>query len=194
MSLLNDDYWENRWQQQSTGWDIGYASPALCSYANQYSNKQAAVLIPGCGNGWEAIQLAADGFTNITLLDIAPTAVQQQQQRLAHLPQLSMVCGDFFEHETKYDLLLEQTFFCALPPALRPQYVKHAAHLLRPGGTMAGVLFNRQFEAAGPPFGGDENEYRTLFSEHFLLHTFAPCYNSIPQRQGTELFFIAKKQ
>ena len=50
---LGKEYWEKRWKQDETGWDIGYPSTPISSYFDQITNKDARILIPGCGNGWE---------------------------------------------------------------------------------------------------------------------------------------------
>ncbi len=192
--------WEHRWQTGQTGWDLGAPSPPLCRYADQIppERRHLRVLIPGCGNAYEATYLLQQGFTDITLVDIAPTAVQRVEQRLdAEYPNwrnhLRVLCADFFDLADTFDLILEQTFFCALDPALRPKYAQHMHRLLAPGGTLAGVLFEREFESE-PPFGGNAIEYRALFEPLFLIKTLAPCYNSIAPRAGTEVFFILKKQ
>lgn len=152
------------------------------------------VLIPGCGNGYEAAYLLENGFRHVTMLDIAPTAVEMIRRRMeASAPELAvhlqLICGDFFKHEGAYDLILEQTFFCALDPALREDYVRKMKALLKPGGKLAGVLFDKSFPG-GPPFGGSISEYKRLFEPHFRIKTMAPCYNSIPPRAGAEAFFI----
>lgn len=191
--------WEKRWQTGQTGWDLGAASPPLTAYADQIppEKRNLRVLIPGCGNGYEALHLLRLGFTDVTMVDIAPTAVERLRQRLdASMPgwkaHLQVICADFFALEGPFDLILEQTFFCALDPALRPDYVRKMHDLLPPGGTLAGVLFDREFEG-GPPFGGDTAEYAALFRPLFQIRSLAPCYNSIPPRAGSEVFFILKK-
>jgi hypothetical protein len=42
----------------------------------RYFNKDIAILIPGCGNTYEAAYLLEQGFTNVTVIDIAPTLVK----------------------------------------------------------------------------------------------------------------------
>ena len=76
--------WEKRWQTGQTGWDLGAASPPLTDYADQIplDKRGIRVLIPGCGNGYEALHLLQNGFTNLTLVDIAPTAVENLKVRL----------------------------------------------------------------------------------------------------------------
>lgn len=189
-------FWENRWQNGYTGWDLGAVSPPLKAFVDQIplGNRQLKVLIPGCGNGYEAVYLLENGFTNITMLDIAPTAIKQLGKRLArNFPgwerYLRLECGDFFQFSGDFDLILEQTFFCALDPSLRPDYARKMRDLLAPGGKLAGVLFDRDFEG-GPPFGGHLEEYQALFAPYFHIKTLAPCYNSANPRAGTEVFII----
>ena len=76
---------------------------------------------------------------------------------------------------------------CAIDPLLRMNYASHASQLLREGGKLVGVLFNRTFDA-GPPFGGNQAEYETYFSSNFAVLHFHECYNSIQPRSSSELF------
>ncbi|WP_231576788.1 hypothetical protein [Sphingobacterium sp. IITKGP-BTPF85] len=34
--VLDQNYWNTKWQNNQTGWDIGYASPAITAYMAQY--------------------------------------------------------------------------------------------------------------------------------------------------------------
>ncbi len=192
---LDKNYWNNRYSSNETGWDIGAVSTPLKEYINQLADKNSSILIPGCGNGYEAEYLLQKGFTNITLIDIAPAAADSLKLKLKEYvgKQLHIICGDFFELKETFDLIIEQTFFCALQHVLRNDYVNKMADLLKPGGKLVGVLFNRSFDG-GPPFGGSKEEYQALFAQKFNRIKMDDCYNSIAARAGTELFFIAEKK
>lgn len=190
-SILSDQYWSDRYISGQTGWDTGGPTTPLKEYIDQLTNKDISILIPGCGNAHEAAYLADKGFTNITLIDISAILVKQLKEKFAGA-NIKIVHGDFFHHTNQYDLILEQTFFCALDPAQRKDYVEKMYTLLKPGGKLAGVLFNKNFEG-GPPFGGNADEYRKLFSPLFYIKTMEACYNSIKPRGGTELFIIFEK-
>ncbi|MBO9561797.1 MAG: methyltransferase [Niastella sp.] len=191
---LDATYWNDRYQQHQTGWDVGQVSTPLKEYIDQLTNKDIAILIPGCGNSYEAEYLLQQGFNNITLIDISPLLTQQLTEKFSAYVgnQLRIITGDFFVPEGQYDLILEQTFFCALEPSLRGAYVSKMHSLLKPGGKLAGVLFDRAFEG-GPPFGGSQEEYKELFAPLFNIQVLAPCYNSIKPRAGAEVFMIAVK-
>lgn len=190
---LSGDYWNNRYIEQQTGWDVGEVSTPLKNYIDQLENKNLSVMIPGCGNAYEAAYLLQQGFRNVTCVDISPVLCAELESRLGDKG-LKVICTDFFSHIGQYDLILEQTFFCALNPALRGAYAAHMNELLAPNGKLAGVMFNCSFETEGPPFGGSASEYQMYFKPYFTFKHFTPCYNSIAKRAGNELFVVLQKK
>ncbi len=193
MTTLDNEYWSNRYLNNDTGWDTGFITPPLKEYFDQLKNKNIAILIPGCGNSYEAEYLLQNDFTNITLIDVSATLCNELEKKFdVYKPFVKIICGDFFEHSGQYDLIVEQTFFCALEPALRKSYAEKMPQLLKPGGRLAGLLFNKDFDG-GPPFGGNEQEYRKLFAPVFAIKKMELCNNSIKPRAGAELFVIFEK-
>ena len=191
--VFDASFWDDQYLHHKPGWDIGAPSTPLKTFIDQLTDRNIRILIPGCGNGYEAEYLLQQGFQQVTVIDISPVLTERISQKLQlYLGNtLTVVTGDFFELEGSFDLILEQTFFCVFPPAMRPQYVQKVKTLLAPGGTIAGVLFNRDFETA-PPYGGHMEEYIPLFKQSLDLIKMEPCYNSIKPRLGAEVFFIAK--
>ncbi len=191
---LDRNFWNQRWETQQTGWDIGYASTPIVSFMDSYLDKDAKILIPGCGNAHEAAYLLEQGFKKVTLIDIAPLAIENVRKRFKENPHIEIILGDFFEHVGQYDLMLEQTFFCALEPKLRTKYANKASSLLNKNGRIVGVLFGKEFEKEGPPFGGSKEEYVSIFEKAFEIERMDLCYNSIPARKGTELFINLRRR
>lgn len=185
---LGQNYWDAQYKSKTTGWDLGTISTPIRSYIDLLKDKNIRILIPGGGNSYEAEYLLDKGFTNITVLDIAPTLVHQLQTKFADKTGIRVVLGDFFEHQGEYDLIIEQTFFCALPPSLRQRYVWKMHQLLVEKALLVGLLFNRTFEK-GPPFGGSLSEYEQLFQHSFHQQYLATCNHSVAPRAGTELWF-----
>jgi methyl halide transferase len=194
MQNLNAEYWSNRYVEGRSQWDVGSITPPLKEYVDQLTNKNVSILIPGCGTNHEAAYLLAQGFTNITVIDISPVLCQKVLQNFEQFlgKELMVVCGNFFSLQGQFDLIIEQTFFCALDISLRKNYVQKMKELIKPGGKLVGLLFNKYFESDEPPFGGDLVEYETLFSPHFMHLQFSQCYNSVEKRMGNEFFFFAK--
>ncbi|MCA0231295.1 MAG: TPMT family class I SAM-dependent methyltransferase [Bacteroidetes bacterium] len=189
--FLNKNYWDERYLQDQTGWDIGYVSPPLKQFFDTLTNKHLRILIPGGGNSYEAVYLLEQGFKNVTVVDISEVVCQRLANNYGEKG-LRVVCADFFEHSDTYDLIVEQTFFCAISPSLRGDYVHKMTELLSEDGVLAGLLFNRAFEG-GPPFGGSVAEYQALFDKAGFKVAFDLAPASIPPRAGSEVFFIAKR-
>lgn len=191
--LLDQEYWDTQYTSNATGWDLGQVSPPIKEYIDTLEDKNISVLIPGCGNSHEAEYLLSQGFTNVTVIDIAPTLVEGLQEKFRNNPNIKIVLGDFFVHQGKYDLVIEQTFFCALPPSMRQKYVLEMHKILRAKGLLVGLLFNKTFEG-GPPFGGSKTEYEILFKDYFDFKIMDLCHNSIKPRANSELFIEFQKK
>ena len=186
--------WNDRYVNQDIGWDIGYPSTPIQTYIDQLEDKSQPILIPGCGHAYEGEHLHQQGFNNVTLSDLSEVAKTNFLERVPSFPENRFLVGDFFALNGPYDLILEQTFYCALPPSMRPDYLKKMHELLRPGGKLAGLLFSFPLTEKGPPFGGDPVVYKETFGTYFNLKTMEPAHNSIGPRQGNEIFFIAEKR
>jgi len=185
---LDKNFWEEKFRSNNTGFDIGNISTPLKNYFDQLTDKDVKILIPGSGNGHEAEYLHVNGFNNVFVLDWAEEAIKNFTSRFTDFPIAHTFNENFFEHEGSYDIIVEQTFFCALNPSLRKNYVTKVHSLLKENGKLVGLLFNRDFGNPFPPYGGSKDEYINLFEPYFNFKYFDDCYNSIPPRAGTELF------
>lgn len=186
-------FWQDRYKEGKTGWDIGEVSQPLKSYIDQLNNYDLKILIPGAGNSWEAEYLYSKGFKNVFVADLVREPLDNFTRRYPSFPKSQILHTNFFEIRDQFDLILEQTFFCALPVEKRPDYARQCHKLLKENGKVVGLLFKSEFPTDGPPFGGSKNEYLTYFSEYFKIEILEECYNSIKPRQGNELFFKFKK-
>lgn len=194
MTKLDKNYWENRYQSDDATWDAKRVTTPIKDLVDSLTDKKAHILVPGAGNGHEFEYLINNGFTNAYMLDIAESPLKNAIARLPQVEASRFILGDFFAHEGQYDIIIEQTFFCALDPALRSEYVTKMHSLLKPGGILAGLLFNFPLTHEGPPFGGSTDEYNTLFGKLFHIKTLQIAQNSIKPRQDRELFFIFEKK
>lgn len=194
MHDLSSSYWNDRYIHNDFAWDIGSVSTPLKEYIDQLTNKELKILIPGAGNAHEAEYLYNLGFKNIYVLDFALKPLENIKARIPELEESHLLQEDFFNHSGQYDLILEQTFFCALNPSLRKRYVAHMLELLKPSAKLAGVMFDDVLNTDQPPFGGSPKEYKELFTAPFHIAKIERCYNSIKPREGRELFVIFQKQ
>ncbi len=188
----DENYWKDRYDTGRTGWDIGSISTPLKAYFDQLKDRSLRILIPGAGNAYEARYLWENGFKNVFILDIVQDVITSFIQDNPSFPSDQAIHEDFFQHEGQYDLIIEQTFFCSFPPLknTRAAYAKKMSQLLGQNGQLVGLWFT--FPLTGDmekrPFGGTQEEYLSYFEAHFSSCHMEPCYNSIPPRQGNELW------
>lgn len=188
---MTKEYWANRYDTQQTGWDLGGVSPPLKAYFDTLQDKSLRILIAGAGNAYEAKYLHDLGFTQVYVLDIVPSVLENFAQSNPDFNPKHLICHDFFKMHTldmgEFDLIVEQTFLCAIEPHRRKDYARQMHRLLAAQGRLVGVLFDCEFEHS-PPYSGSLAEYQALFEPYFKTHVMEPCYNSVKPRAGRELF------
>ena len=156
--------WEGRYQRGEMGWDRRGINPLLNSWMVASLPPQSSVLIPGCGHGYEVIELARLGF-KVTGLDIAPTPIARMQCELeiegltAEVIQVDMFT---FTPASPFDAIYEQTSLCAIQPEQRQAYEAKLHDWLKPGGSLF-ALFMQTGVEGGPPFHCDLSAMRELF-------------------------------
>jgi SAM-dependent methyltransferase len=190
---LDKTFWNDRYINKDTKWDIGKISTPIKEYIDQLTDKDLKILIPGCGNAYEAEYLQQLGFKNVFLIDLSPIALTQFLERVPSFSKKKIICNNFFKHNEQYDLMIEQTFFCAIHPSLRAKYAQHSAEILKPKGKIIGLLFNVELNTDKPPFGGNKKEYINNFSTYFNINCMDVAYNSITPRKGREVFINLTK-
>jgi len=190
MDSNNMNFWQSKYLENSTGWDLGEVSPPLKAYFDQLTDKKLKILIPGAGNAYEAEYLHQQGFTNVYVVDWASQAIENLKGRIPGFPNDHLFTIDFFNIDLHFDLIIEQTFFCALPPDLRVKYVDKMHDLLSPNGKLVGLMFQIPLNDTHPPFGGSKEEYVALFQDKFTIKTMETTHNSVKPRQNKELFVI----
>ena len=195
--MLSKKYWNNRYLNNEIGWDIGEVSEPIKNWFNYQSDKSKKILIPGAGSGHEVWYAYSIGFENIYYLDFSTLAANKFKATYPKFPTSQIISGDFFtllNYSGFFDIIIEQTFFCAINPKLRHQYVKHSADILSTKGQLVGLLFNDMLNNDHPPFGGNKEEYVNCFSPYYNINVMDTAYNSIGPRKNRELFINLTKK
>mgnify|MGYP000070418537 CR=1 FL=1 len=183
--VFSAEYWDNRYREKNTPWQLNTHSPAFERWFLEVNPpKNSRILIPGGGNGLEALWLADQGYTNITVVDWSELVCEEQKARHKG-KSIAWVCADFFGLKEQFDLILEQTFFCALPPSMRSAYFAKLPELLAPDGMLLGVMF-RELPEGGPPFHCGKKDLEAGFGKYFSTVRIEACTYSIGPRQGNE--------
>lgn len=195
---MPDSPWESWYRQGDTPWDLGGPTPVFTRLLEEGRLPKGKLLVPGAGRGYDALAFAREGFS-VTTVDLAPSACAYLRQAAvnAGLP-IEVREADFFQLEEvgSYDLALEYTFYCAIPPELRKAYRDQMAQLLKPGGLLFGLYFplNKPMEAGGPPYGVKRDEVEASMSERFDLVFAETPQDSIKPRRGNEVLMIWKRR
>ncbi|MDB4766293.1 TPMT family class I SAM-dependent methyltransferase [bacterium] len=81
---MNDEikFWNDCYCDRKTGWDRGEVHSALLRWLEEEMLVPCDIVVPGCGRGYEVIELAQQGF-QITAIDIANEPVQYLRKRLS---------------------------------------------------------------------------------------------------------------
>ena len=184
---FDESFWTKKYETGKTGWDMGEVSPPIKAYFDRVENKDLHILIPGGGNSYEAEYLFRQGFHNVYLLDIAVNPLDNLKHRAPDFPKENLLHQNFFDFEGCFDVIVEQTFFCAIPPSLRSDYAYKMASLLPKGKELKGVLFDFPLTEKGPPYGGSKTEYIAYFQPYFLIEQLSRCTTSHRSRENKEL-------
>jgi SAM-dependent methyltransferase len=187
--ILGSDFWEGRYQEGTTRWDIGQPAPPLISLLqSDQAPKPGRLIALGCGRGHDALWFAANGF-DVVGVDFAPSAIAACKDAAAAsgLPArfLQRDIFDLVDLAGQFDYVLEHTCFCAIAPEQRQDYLRVVRDLLAPGGEFIG-LFWAHPRPGGPPYGTSLAEIRTLFSPDFEVSHLQPVDNSVPARRDEE--------
>src|SRR3970040_1853165 len=112
------EFWEERFATGNMPWDRGASSPQLASCLRSGLLKPCGILVPGCGSGYEVVDLALAGF-EVTGLDYADEAIARTHRNLkkarvdATLVQADVLA---WEPDRAFDAVYEQTCLGALYP------------------------------------------------------------------------------
>lgn len=199
MELIGEvDFWESKYNQGTTGWDIGQAAPPLVTLLNSPNAPlPGKTVILGCGRGYDALLFASYGFEVIGV-DFAPSAIVAAQSAAAKANlEVNFLQRNIFDLTTEFpgyfDYVIEHTCFCAIAPVLRNQYLDLVSSLLKPQGNLIGIFFTHN-RPGGPPFGSSPQEIRNLFSTKFEILNLEPVTNSVPARANEEHLGIFRRK
>ena len=180
---MDPDFWHERWKTNQIGFHQGDINSRLVRYWPSLALQEGArVLVPLCGKSRDMLWLLEQGYA-VTGVEISPIAVEAffAENRVAPVitrearcirwkaESLEILCGDFFALE-RADVgtcggVYDRAALIALPPAMRPRYVRHLSGLL--DRHVTGLLLTVEYdqsEMRGPPFSVSDAEVSRLFT------------------------------
>ena len=188
--------WSGRYRSGNTPWDIGAPHPELVARLAARSSglvpprRNARALVPGCGRGHDALALARAGW-RVDAIDLAP------EVEAALRAPLEAIGGELFladalawRRRRRYALVFEHTFFCALDPALRPDWGALVRRSLAQGGWVHALVFpvGKPSAEGGPPFGVSAADMLAALGPGFELVEDAPVGHAVERRAWPERY------
>jgi SAM-dependent methyltransferase len=186
-------FWSEIYEQHQDGWELGQPHPVLATRDWARFSAVKRVLVPGAGRGSDAAFLAGVlPQARVTALDFAPQARLDALAKFKGHLGFEYECQEVFEflraQETaSFDLVFEHTFFCAIDPLKRSDYVRELSRVLKPGGRWMGIFFLLE-HAGGPPFATTQWELREHTRERFDVFAWERISQSPSGRTHKELW------
>lgn len=188
-------FWNSKYLNNQATWDISGPTPAFINWFKN-KNKNKNIIIPGSGNSHDAIFLANLNY-NVCAVDFSTSAVNNVKNN--KMKNLAIFEQDYFDLDSSFnntfDYFLEYTFYCAINPNRRNEYIKKSYNLLKPNGKFVGFLLpiNKSLKDGGPPYGIDLLKTEKLFSKYFTNINICKSEYSINPRKDIEVFITMDK-
>ena len=193
----NPNFWNNKYINNQDKWDIGKPTPFFVDWEKKLQNKQK-ILIPGCGKGHDVIYMASKNH-NVTAVDFSKYSIEFLNKKAKEKNlKIKTFLTDFFslhkEHDGKYDVVLEYTFFCAISPNKRKDYFKKCYSLLNNSGSIIGIFLPLSTNETGPPFKVSVENIKKVSENYFDISIVNKNINSINKRLNNEVFIKLDKK
>jgi SAM-dependent methyltransferase len=197
MSANDPEFWRQKYQKPTQGWEIGRAAPPLERWFDAHPPTGKRALVVGCGRGHEARMLKARGAKTVVAIDFVDEALAEAERlATAEGMRIDFRRRDLFalaEDGESYDLVVEHCCFCAIEPARREEYVDVVADVLAPGGELV-ALFWCGGRVDGPPFVVAPAEIERLFARRFVITEIGTPSDSIESRRGEERLVVFRRR
>jgi thiopurine S-methyltransferase len=178
---MESDFWESRWREGRIGFHRSEPNPYLVRHALGMRGWPGRVFLPLAGKSLDVTWLADRGC-EVVANEWVERAVRSFFDERGVQPErttdgafhrytssgITFYQGDFFELRPEQVRPVQWVFdrgsLIALPPDVRPRYVRHLIDLV---GEEAEILLNvieyDQTQMAGPPFSVPTPELQSLF-------------------------------
>ncbi|NEV61352.1 thiopurine S-methyltransferase [Thiorhodococcus minor] len=189
---MEPEFWLERWQRREIGWHLNEINSHLQDHWHKLDlPKGSPVFVPLCGKTLDLLWLVSQGY-QVVGVELSQIAVEElfAEHRLTPaisreghflrycVDELSVLCGDFFELESRdlsgVEAVFDRASLIALPPSMRPGYAARMGQLFPNGvDTLLVTLSYDQDEMTGPPFSVHRTEVERLYGETYRIERLA---------------------
>lgn len=189
---MDPEFWHERWQQGRIGFHLETVHWALERYWTGVADDRTdRVLVPLCGKTVDMRWLAGRGHP-VTGIELSGKAAREFFDEWGQTPvrhadgsmvrwsvgtgqlgeSVELFEGDFFEFSParRFSLVYDRAALIALPPHMRPRYLRRLRELLTDDA--AGLLVTLEYDQRkmdGPPFSVHESELAASAEFRFEL-------------------------
>ena len=198
--VSSPSFWNELYFNNKDSWNLNYPTPIFIHWSKQLpKDKKLKICIPGCGKSDDALYLSSRGH-DVYGIDFSENATNYLNNKAKNNNiKLNVLNADFFNIDERFknyfDVILEYTFFCAINPFKRTDYVSRCYNLLKKNGKLIGIflpLLKQNNEE--PPFHISLNEINDLFSKKFKINKMEYSKYSIESRKNNEIFVELSKK
>ena len=193
LNISSPDFWNTCYENNETGWDLGSPTPIFVDWCNKLSSSKK-ICVPGAGNGYDSLYFASKGH-QVTAIDFADIPIRKLNEKTKNKDiNIEIICQNFFDLGTnffnKFDYVVEYTFYCAIDPSLRYEYIEIVHKILKPRGEFIAILLplNKDPVEGGPPFNVNLDQTINLLLKKFTLLESINHPLSIEPRKDNEQF------
>ena len=191
-------FWNNRYLNGNTKWDIGGATPIVTDYLKNNKNRIGKVCVLGCGNGHDAMEFSRYN-NDVYAVDFSEEAIKNLENISKQNSQkLNLVKDDIFNLDNQYldyfDMIFEYTCFCAIDPDRRTEYFDLTYKILNKNGLFFGIFIPLDKDTDdGPPFRVSIDEIKESIEGKFIIVENFFSELSIEKRKNREKVLLLKK-
>ena len=192
-------FWEELYTANNIDWDLSGSSPPLRELITNLNLENKKVFVPGCGNGYDVIELAKNG-AEVWAIDFAKNPLENLKQHPNfNKTKIHLILSDIFEISNffynKFDYVFEYTCYCAIDPSQRKKYRDLIHQILLNGGKFISLFFPilKPETDDGPPFGVNLKNTLKMFEKKFEIMQINKSINSHLKRMGNEILVVMKK-
>ncbi|MFZ3231751.1 MAG: methyltransferase domain-containing protein [Pseudobdellovibrio sp.] len=195
--IETSEYWAKVYEtEDQPKWDLAAPSPVIVDMLPRLKLPKSRILVLGCGEGHDAAIFAEAGHL-VTAVDFSKEGIKRGKEKYGHISNLFFHELNIFDIPTdwnhSFDLVVEHTCFCAIRPDQRNEMVRLWRRMLHEQGQLLAIFYVME-KRSGPPYGITEWETRKHLEKYFHFLFWSRWRQSVPSRQGRELFVLAKKK
>ena len=196
--VSNPKFWQDRYLENNTKWDIGYPTPILVNHLKE-SKTIGKVCVLGCGNGHDVIEFSKFG-NDVYAVDFAEQPLENLRDKTSSIENnINYVNKDIFnlqlEYTNYFDMVYEYTCFCAIDPNRREEYFDMVYSILKKGSILFAIFIplDKELTDDGPPFGVDIDVILDIVKGRFKVIENIFSDLSIAPRLNREKLLLLKK-